>query len=63
MVGGNLLPEVSGPINGAHGHWRLNVLFARAKQQVCLFTSMGANDLRVEESTRWGEGSFARFRS
>ena len=43
-----------GPINGAHGHRRLNVLFTRAKQQVCLFTSMRANDLRVEESTRWG---------
>jgi hypothetical protein len=43
-----------GPINGAHGHRRLNVLFTRAKQQVCLFTSMRANDLRVEESSRWG---------
>jgi very-short-patch-repair endonuclease len=43
-----------GPINGAHGHRRLNVLFTRAKQQVCLFTSMRANDLRIEASTRWG---------
>src|SRR5258708_23880399 len=43
-----------GPINGAHGHRRLNVLFTRAKQQVRLFTSMRANDLRVEESSRWG---------
>jgi very-short-patch-repair endonuclease len=43
-----------GPINGAQGHRRLNVLFTRAKQQVCLFTSMRANDLRVEESSRWG---------
>jgi very-short-patch-repair endonuclease len=43
-----------GPINGAHGHRRLNVLFTRAKQQVCLFTSMRASDLRVEESSRWG---------
>jgi very-short-patch-repair endonuclease len=43
-----------GPINGAHGHRRLNVLFTRAKQQVCLFTSMRANDLRIEDSTRWG---------
>lgn len=43
-----------GPINGAHGYRRLNVLFTRAKQQVCLFTSMRASDLRVEESSRWG---------
>jgi superfamily I DNA and/or RNA helicase len=43
-----------GPINGAHGHRRLNVLFTRAKQQVCLFTSMRASDLRVEAATRWG---------
>jgi very-short-patch-repair endonuclease len=43
-----------GPINSAQGHRRLNVLFTRAKQQVCLFTSMRANDLRVEESSRWG---------
>jgi very-short-patch-repair endonuclease len=43
-----------GPINGVHGHRRLNVLFTRAKQQVCLFTSMRANDLRIEDSTRWG---------
>jgi very-short-patch-repair endonuclease len=43
-----------GPINGMHGHRRLNVLFTRAKQQVRLFTSMRASDLRVEETTRWG---------
>jgi very-short-patch-repair endonuclease len=43
-----------GPINGAHGHRRLNVLFTRAKQQVCLFTSMRANDLRIDATTRWG---------
>jgi len=43
-----------GPINGAHGHRRLNVLFTRAKQQVCLFTSMKSSDLRIEATTRWG---------
>jgi very-short-patch-repair endonuclease len=43
-----------GPINGAHGHRRLNVLFTRAKQQVRLFTSMKANDIRIEGATRWG---------
>ena len=43
-----------GPINGAHGHRRLNVLFTRAKQQVRLFTSMRANDIRIEATSRWG---------
>jgi very-short-patch-repair endonuclease len=43
-----------GPINGAYGHRRLNVLFTRAKQQVRLFTSMKSSDLRIEAATRWG---------
>ena len=43
-----------GPLNGAYGHRRLNVLFTRAKQQVRLFTSMKSGDLRVEPTTRWG---------
>jgi very-short-patch-repair endonuclease len=43
-----------GPINGAHGHRRLNVLFTRAKQQVRLFTSMNPNDIRIEPTSRWG---------
>lgn len=43
-----------GPINGAYGHRRLNVLFTRAKQQVRLFSSMKASDIRIEENTRLG---------
>ena len=43
-----------GPINGAYGHRRLNVLFTRAKQEIRLFTSMKASDLRIEATTRWG---------
>jgi very-short-patch-repair endonuclease len=52
-AGGNFFQRL-GPINGAHGHRRLNVLFTRAKQQVCLFTSMKASDLRIDVGTRWG---------
>jgi very-short-patch-repair endonuclease len=52
-----------GPINSAQGHRRLNVLFTRAKQQVCLFTSMRANDLRVEESSRWGVKALKNYLS
>jgi very-short-patch-repair endonuclease len=43
-----------GPINGVHGHRRLNVLFTRAKQQVVLFTSMQASDIRLEMNSRLG---------
>ena len=43
-----------GPINGAYGHRRLNVLFTRAKQQVRLFTSMKSGDIRIEQNTRLG---------
>jgi very-short-patch-repair endonuclease len=43
-----------GPINGAYGHRRLNVLFTRAKQQVRLFTSMRPSEIRVDESSRLG---------
>jgi len=43
-----------GPINGAYGHRRLNVLFTRAKQQVRLFTSMKASDIRIDERSRLG---------
>lgn len=34
-----------GPINGASGHRRLNVLFTRAKHHVRLFTSMAPEDI------------------
>ena len=30
-----------GPINGKHGHRRLNVLFSRARDKIVLFTSLG----------------------
>ena len=43
-----------GPINGVHGHRRLNVLFTRAKQQIRVFTSMNYSDLCVDERTRRG---------
>ncbi len=37
---GGRVKQVFGPINGATGHRRLNVLFTRAKHHVRLFTSM-----------------------
>lgn len=34
-----------GPINGANGHRRLNVLFSRARKRLLVFASMGAEDI------------------
>jgi very-short-patch-repair endonuclease len=38
-----------GPINGAAGKRRLNVLFSRAKERIVTFSSMTASDIRAEE--------------
>jgi very-short-patch-repair endonuclease len=42
---GGRVRQVFGPINGASGHRRLNVLFTRAKHHVRLFTSMAPDDI------------------
>jgi very-short-patch-repair endonuclease len=43
-----------GPINGAGGHRRLNVLFTRAKMQTVIFSSMEPGDIRVDETSSPG---------
>lgn len=43
-----------GPISRPDGWRRLNVLFTRAKRRIELFTSMGPEDIVVEESTPLG---------
>ena len=43
-----------GPINGTHGHRRLNVLFTRAKNRVEVFTSMRPNDIRTTDGSQQG---------
>jgi very-short-patch-repair endonuclease len=43
-----------GPINGASGHRRLNVLFTRAKHQLLLVTSLKPSDVRPSEKTHLG---------
>ncbi len=51
---GGRLPQRFGPINGATGHRRLNVLFTRAKEQVVLFSSFGADDVVVGADAQSG---------
>ena len=43
-----------GPINGAYGHRRLNVLFTRAKRKIELFTSMEAEDINITSTSSNG---------
>ena len=41
-----------GPISGAHGHRRLNVLFTRAKEQIVTFTSMQPTDILADGKSK-----------
>jgi len=43
-----------GPINGIAGKRRLNVLFTRAKHRIITFSSMTANDIRVDKYSNKG---------
>lgn len=47
-----------GPINSAHGHRRLNVLFTRAKRKIITFTSMKPTDILVEGNKALGVRMF-----
>ena len=50
-----------GPINGAHGHRRLNVLFTRARLETAVFASLTANDIRAEPGAAPGLVAFKGF--
>ena len=43
-----------GPINGANGHRRLNVLFTRAKMRVEVFSSLNPDLIRTDSQSRAG---------
>ncbi len=47
-----------GPINSAHGHRRLNVLFTRAKRKIVTFTSMKPTDILVDGAKSLGVRMF-----
>jgi len=50
-----------GPINGTHGHRRLNVLFTRAKSKVVLFTSLRADQVLLEERSSRGRQALRNY--
>jgi very-short-patch-repair endonuclease len=43
-----------GPINGANGHRRLNVLFTRAKKRTEIFSSLDPERIQTTGSSAWG---------
>jgi very-short-patch-repair endonuclease len=43
-----------GPVNGVNGHRRLNVLFTRARKRVVLFSSMTADDIKIQAGSSRG---------
>jgi very-short-patch-repair endonuclease len=43
-----------GPLNSQHGARRLNVLFTRARERLVVYSSLGPEDVRVDESSSAG---------
>jgi very-short-patch-repair endonuclease len=58
---GGPVPQRFGPVNGADGHRRLNVLFTRAREQLVVFSSMKPADVRVEAASSRGVGVLRDF--
>jgi len=52
--GASVMRQSFGPINGKHGHRRLNVLFSRARVRIGLFCSFGSDDVKPTETSREG---------
>ncbi len=50
-----------GPINGAHGHRRLNVLFTRARFETQIFASLAAADIRAGPDAARGLHAFRDY--
>lgn len=46
-----------GPINGAQGYRRLNVLFTRAKHNLRVFSSMKPDDIEIPDETPYENGA------
>lgn len=52
--GSAVVKQRFGPINGRHGHRRLNVLFSRARQRIVLYTSLAADDIKPTATSHRG---------
>lgn len=50
-----------GPINGATGHRRLNVLFTRAKKRTVVFSSLDPERIQTTASSPWGVRALKQY--
>ena len=50
-----------GPINGANGHRRLNVLFTRAKRRVVVFSSLDPERIQTTANSPWGVRALKKY--
>ena len=50
-----------GPINGAGGHRRLNVLFTRAKKRVVVFSSLDPDRIQTTPNSPWGVRALKQY--
>lgn len=59
--GSNQVPQRFGPINGASGWRRLNVLFTRSKKRIQVYSSMTSNQIVVNETSSRGLVSLKEY--
>ena len=50
-----------GPINGASGHRRLNVLFTRAKKRTVVFSSLDPDRIQTTANSPWGVRALKQY--
>jgi very-short-patch-repair endonuclease len=50
-----------GPINGATGHRRLNVLFTRAKKRTVVFSSLNPDRIQTTANSPWGVRALKQY--
>lgn len=50
-----------GPINGASGHRRLNVLFTRAKKRTVVFSSLDPDRIQTTPNSPWGVRALKQY--
>lgn len=60
-VADDKMRQTFGPLNNDGGHRRLNVLISRAKLRCEVFSSIRADEIRVDESTRPGVAALKTF--
>lgn len=59
--GATAVKQRFGPINGRHGHRRLNVLFTRARRRIGLFASFGSEDVVLSDTSSRGLATLKRY--